>query len=82
MFAVQKGIPVLSLSYLPKNMNFMKAVGLEEYVTASIAPGEILGIVNKIQTNQHSIREKMNEYTKEATCNIQNDVINILNLVK
>lgn len=82
MFAVQKGIPVLSLSYLPKNMNFMKAVGLEEYVTASIAPGEILGIVNKIQTNQHSIREKMNEYTKASTRNIQEDVMTILNLVK
>ena len=82
MFAVQKGIPVLSLSYLPKNMNFMKAVGLEDYVTASIPSEGILRIVNEIQTNQDSIREKMLDYTKAATCNIQKDFMTILNLVK
>jgi len=81
IFAVQKGVPVLSLSYLPKNRNFMNNVGLGNLVVESFETSEIIKSINYIQKNQSSIREKMISYRNAATLKIRQDLTEILNLV-
>lgn len=82
IFAVQKGIPVVSFSYLPKNINFMKEVGLQEFVVENFNPNNIYELIIKSLKHTESIRQKMSEFTDKAYRKIYNDLINIINLVK
>jgi polysaccharide pyruvyl transferase WcaK-like protein len=82
IFAVQKGIPAISLSYLPKNRNFMKEVGLEEFVIEVFSPDIILDLIQKCLKERDVVRKKMALFTKNASRKIRNDLIDILNMVK
>lgn len=81
IFSVQKSVPVLSFSYLPKNRNFMKDVGLEEFVIESPDIKKVLISIENIFCKQDCIRDKMRSYTEKVTMQIRKDVIEILNLV-
>lgn len=82
IFAVQKGIPVVSFSYLPKNKNFMKEVGLEEFVLEHLNPNNIHELLLKSLKHKELIRQKMLLFTEKACKKICNDLINIINLIK
>lgn len=82
IFAVQKCVPVISFSYLPKNRNFMREAGLEEFVVESFSPEVILDLVQKCLKDREILRGKMSLFTENASKKIRNDLIDILNLVK
>lgn len=79
IFAVQKGIPIISLAYLPKNRNFMREVGLEEFVFENIDTLKINEAIASLQKNRSIVQEKMLCYKDKATKNIQQDLIAALN---
>lgn len=81
IFAVQKGVPVISFSYLPKNRNFMKEVGLEEFIIETTETKKILTSIEAVFSKQDYIRDKMHSYTENATAQIRQDVIEALNLI-
>ncbi|MBP6060425.1 MAG: polysaccharide pyruvyl transferase family protein [Candidatus Pacebacteria bacterium] len=82
IFAVQKGVPVVSFPYLPKNRSFMTAVGLGDFVVDSINPQEVLYVVEDSINNQKLVREKMESFKEEASKKIKKDFIEILNHIK
>ena len=81
IFAVQKGIPVLSLSYLPKNRNFMERADLQELLIESLSPKNIMNKIEYISKNSESIQKKMLQYTQAESQKIRHDVKAIINLV-
>ncbi len=82
IFAVQKGIPVLSFPYLPKNRNFMREVGLEEFVLETIENKNVCAVIDSLEKKKPIIRDIMSAYKEKATMQIHQDIIAILNLVK
>lgn len=81
IFAVQKGVPIVSLAYLPKNYNFMSAAGLSEYVIDDFSQRSLENVLNKIDKEYLSIRQKMHEFCESTRDGIRRDVIATLNLV-
>lgn len=81
IFAVQKNIPVVSFQYLPKNMSFMKEVGLENFVIDSPNPKDLLLLLNKITKNDKMIRDQMASYTERASQIIRRDLTDIINRI-
>lgn len=79
IFAVQKNVPVISFEYLPKNKNFMKEVGLEDFVINSGEPKDFLLLLDHLQKNDKIIRDKMTSYTEIASQMVRRDVTRALN---
>jgi polysaccharide pyruvyl transferase WcaK-like protein len=82
IFAVQKGVPVISFYYLPKNRNFMRAVGLKDYVVEELSYDNTSKLIEKCLRDRAILQEKMADYTENASKKIRSDFINILNTVK
>lgn len=82
IFAVQKNIPVISFEYLPKNKNFMKEVGLEEFVLNGDNVVEARDLLERIDKNTSNIRERMSSYTESSKIKIQEHLIDIVNSLK
>lgn len=82
IFAAQKGIPIVSFSYLPKNRNFMREVGLEDFVVDSKNSAEIKNMIANVLQNHEMLREKMDIFKENSTVKIRKDLINILNMIK
>jgi hypothetical protein len=81
IFSVQKGVPIVSLAYLPKNYNFMSSVGLSEYVIDDFSQHSIEQVLYKIDKEYLNIRQKMQDFCESAREGIRRDVIATLNLV-
>lgn len=79
IFAVQKGIPVISFEYLPKNKNFMREVGLEDFAIKDTKPELIVKLVERCLKEEASLKEQMAVFTDNASKKIGNDLIDILN---
>jgi polysaccharide pyruvyl transferase WcaK-like protein len=81
IFAIQKNIPVISFQYLPKNMNFMKEVGLQNFVIDSANIKDFLILLDKIQKDDTLIRDQMASYTEKASQIVRRDVTEVINTV-
>ena len=79
IFAVQKGIPVISFEYLPKNKNFMREVGLDDFAIKDTKPEFIAQLVERCIKEDTSIKDQMAVFTENASKKIRNDLIDILN---
>ncbi|MBX3457100.1 MAG: polysaccharide pyruvyl transferase family protein [Candidatus Paracaedibacteraceae bacterium] len=79
IFAVQKAIPFLSFSYLPKNRNFMALLGLENYALEITSDTNIITAIDSLDKNRDKIRLRMKEFTESAQQEIQTQLINFLN---
>lgn len=81
IFSVQKGIPVVSFSYLPKNKNFMTEAGLQDFVVDSNNPKKIIKVVNHCLEKRDVIHRKMIDFTGQASDKIREDLSGILHKV-
>lgn len=81
IFAVQKCIPVICFEYSPKNRNFMKAVGLENFVIGSANPNNLLLLLDKITKKDKMIRDQMASYTERASQIVRHDVTEVINRI-
>lgn len=81
IFAVQKGVPIVSLAYLPKNYNFMSAAGLSEYVIDDFSQRSMETVLAKIDKGYSMIRQKMQAFSESTREGIRRDLIATLNLI-
>lgn len=71
VFAVQAGIPFISLSYQPKNINFCKDLGLEElsvdiYRWQEQLPQKINYLKNNYTAIRHRLLERREQYVTQS----------------
>jgi len=82
IFAVQKGIPPITFSIYPKQINFMKEVGLDEAIIDVNELGKVNHRVEENLENSIKIKEKIFKYCDSASQVVASDLINALNLIK
>lgn len=79
IFAAQKGIPFLTFSIYPKQINFLKETGTEDNI---ININELNLVKNKIEalkSNLENTKNKIIAYRTKAIQSIKHDMIELLN---
>jgi polysaccharide pyruvyl transferase WcaK-like protein len=82
IFSVQKGIIPLTFNTYPKQINFMKDIGLEKAIISVNKMDEIDEKIEYIINNQSQYNEKILSLNKKYSEIIQKDMINSLNVVQ
>lgn len=78
VFALQKGIPFITLDSYPKQINLMRDIGLSDYLLHIDKIDKIELIIDKIHRNEKSIIDKILNYREEAIDKIKRDVVSII----
>jgi len=81
IFAIQKGIPAITLGSYPKQVNFMKEVGLQNVVVDPQKLQQLPEAVSYVEKNSEDIADKLREYRHKATTQIRQDLIEVMNLI-
>lgn len=81
IFAVQKGIPVITFATYPKQINFMKEIGLENLVVNLFDHQSIPNMIDFINKNISNISTQMQEYREKAVLQIRRDLTAAMNCV-
>ena len=79
IFAVQKGIPILTFSSYPKQINFMKELGIENCLIHLNHLENTRNVMQYIVKNTSLIKEKIMIYRDKAVKNIRNDFVEAIN---
>lgn len=79
IFAVQKGIPILAFSIYPKQIHFIRDVGIENCLVNTDELKNTQNTMNYIFNNQDSIRKKILLYRDNAIENVKKNVIDAIN---
>ena len=66
VFAVQNGIPVVGIAYVPKVRRFLAELGLEEYCLGVDEPGRLRDVCERALRNSRDISDRMIAYTESA----------------
>jgi polysaccharide pyruvyl transferase WcaK-like protein len=66
IFAVQKGIPVIGISYAPKVRRFFQEIGLEEFCLGVEEYGRLGEVFHKALEREKEISETLARYTESA----------------
>jgi polysaccharide pyruvyl transferase WcaK-like protein len=82
IFAIQKGIPALSLSIYPKQTNFMMDLGLEECLVNPYALEKASSSIEYTVRNKNIVLEKILHYRDKSIQLIRNDLSKILSDIK
>ena len=77
IFGIQKGIPILTFSSYPKQINLMREVGIERCLVPLNDLEKTHTAMEYIYKNESLIREKITSYKEKATNNIKNDLFRI-----
>lgn len=81
IFAVQKGIIPLTLPIYPKQINFLKEVGIiENLINLNGDSFRYINVaIDSILRNERIIKEKMEEYCNKASCIAKKHILTYLN---
>ncbi|MBP9829258.1 MAG: polysaccharide pyruvyl transferase family protein [Proteobacteria bacterium] len=79
IFAAQKGIPFITFSTYPKQENFMREVGLQEFCLDFHKSEQIKDKLSIILRNKHIIKEIILAYRAKAVKQSKEDLIQIMN---
>ncbi len=77
IFAIQKGVPFVSLAYLPKNQALMKEAHLDEFVTSDFTTKHLCELFDKLLNSEASVKERLLDYRERACRDIQRTVTHI-----
>lgn len=78
IFACQRGIPFVSLSYQPKNVAFCRGIGMEELSVDLFSPARFRDAVRDMRTRYDDLREGLVETTQRC----QRQIRSIINELK
>ena len=81
IFAIQKGIPAITVGSYPKQVNFMKEVGLQNVVVDPQNLQQLPEAISYVEQNMESIRSKIREYRDKASAQIKRDLTEVMNLI-
>jgi len=82
IFASQMGIPFISLSYQPKNIEFCKLLELPELSTNIYDLSELPDKINLIKNSHQEIREKILDYRNKSKNEIHLVMNSVSNVMK
>ena len=81
IFAVQKGVLPITFSIYPKQINFMKEIGLEKAVVDLADSENIRNYISYLLNDEMKIKESMKYFNEKATKTIRVDLLNAINSV-
>lgn len=82
IFATQLGIPFISLSYEPKNLNYCTEIGIPELSLDLKDHSRILEKMKYLEENRQEIRKQMLDYRKDSKVKVKNIFSNLEKIIR